>query len=398
MKSNIPLSGKATASEKTAVGQFESLWALPIPKITIITGPYGVGKSTLAVSTGALPDRMCVIDMEKSQTSDDQQLHYAKYVDFQANMAISHPNGYKPLDAYATLVKTFEEIGQDQYDVIILDNASQIEDCMVSYVESHPQEFGLTTNQINSSGGLKWGAVKNLEMQVLSRLASKAKMLIIVMQLRDKWAGNSPAKNAMGEVIKEPKGKETLEMLSSLFLWLEPGAGGVPAARVIKARVDRKVFIKDPTKPPKDIPDYMIARLNGEPGIVTVPVLPLRIPVCTWPVIRAYMRTPADLRNPLPGETVSDKVLSEDERLKIRSVISQNEVTIAELKANQQVTQKEDELKRGKIRLTQELATAYPNPKEVGDTMATLHLTYTLAKHDEIKERLLKHKAEQPKS
>jgi hypothetical protein len=30
--------------------------------------------------------------------------------------------------------------------------------------------------------------------------------------------------------------------------------------------------------------------------------------------------------------------------------------------------------------------------------MAILHLTYSLAKHDEIKEKLLKHKAELPKS
>lgn len=154
-------------------------------------------------------------------------------------------------------------------------------------------------------------------------------MIFIIVHLRDKWNGNAVVKDAFGKAVQEPKGKETLDMLSSLFVWLEHGPGGKPSAKVLKSRIDKKVYVEDPENPPDGVPEHIVASLNGDPGIVTVPVLPLRIPKCEWPVIREYMRHPADLQNPKPGERPTDKELSEDDRLKLRAIISQNEAVVA---------------------------------------------------------------------
>ncbi len=93
----------------------------------------------------------------------------------------------------------------------------------------------------------------------------------------------------------------------------------------MKCRTDRKVYVSDPQNPPEDVPARYIKELNGEPGLVSVPVLPLRLPKCTWAAIREYMRHPADLTHPKPGEMPSEQQLTEDDRLKLRAIISQAE-------------------------------------------------------------------------
>jgi hypothetical protein len=303
---------------------FDELWPLPAPEIVVVTGPFGCGKSTFTLGTGATPERTVVIDFEKSQRSFAAQLPL-KYVDMQAEMAAKFPAGYKLTDLFERTVAIVDAFPAGAQDVIVLDNASPLEDAIAAYVEAHAGEFGHSLEQFRAMSGLKWGDVKAKYQQLLTRWVSKARMIFIVVHLRDKWVGNSIQKDAFGKPVQEPKGKETLDQLSSLFVWLETGAGGIPAGRVLKCRVDRKVYVSDPENPPAGIPAAYLAELNGDPGVVSVPVLPLRLPKCTWPAIREYMRNPADLANPKPGEMPKDEQLSEDDRLRLRAIISQND-------------------------------------------------------------------------
>lgn len=303
---------------------FEELWPLPWPEIVIVTGPYGSGKSTFTLSTGAAPERTLVIDYEKSQTGFAQQVPIT-YVDMQSLLNEKFPQGYQAIDLYRETLEVLDSVEPGKYDVIVLDNASLLEDGLLAYVETHPQEFGHSSGQYANMTPLKWGDLKTKYSQLLTRWASKTRMIFIVVHLRDKWAGTTVVKDAYGKPIQEPKGKETLDMLSSLFVWLEPGPGGVPAGRVLKCRTDRKVYVADPKNPPEDIPQRYLKELNGEPGVVSVPILPLRLPKCTWPAIREYMRQPADLSHPKAGEMPTEQQLSEDDRLKLRAIISQAE-------------------------------------------------------------------------
>jgi hypothetical protein len=307
-----------------AIKTFTELWPLPYPEIVVVTGGFGVGKSTFTLGTGAAPERTFVVDFEKSQKAFSEQLPIV-YKDVQAIMEQSYPKGYKMIDLYRKVNEIMDGIEPGKYDVIVLDNASNLEDAIVAYVEANPTEFGHSQGQYNSMSGLKWGDVKSKYQQLLTRWVSKAHMIFIIVHLKDKWVGNSIQKDAFGKPVQEPKGKETLDQLSSLFVWLEAGPGAIPAARVLKCRLDRKVYVADPDDPPADIPAKYLAELNGEPGLVSVPVLPLRLPKCTWAAIREYMRNPADLSNPQPGELPTEAQMSDDDRLKLRAIIADRE-------------------------------------------------------------------------
>jgi hypothetical protein len=345
---------------------FEELWPLPSPEIVIVTGAYGSGKSTFTLGTGAAMERTLVVDFEKSQKGFAQQLPIS-YIDMQSLLNEKYPDGYKMLDLYEETVAVLDAVEPGRFDVIVLDNASLLEDGLLAFVESHPQEFGHSAGQYNNMTALKWGDVKSKYAQLLTRWASKTHMVFIVVHLRDKWAGNTVVKDAYGKPVQEPKGKETLDMLSSLFVWLETGPGGIPAARVLKCRMDRKVFVTDPKNPPEGIPARYVKELNGEPGLVSVPVLPLRLPKCTWPAIREYMRQPADLTHPKAGELPSEQQLTEDDRLRLRAIISQAE---AEKAAVERI-----KLEQGSARTQAELLkygrSLELEPFEVGNALKT---------------------------
>ncbi|HVN52827.1 MAG TPA: AAA family ATPase [Anaerolineaceae bacterium] len=349
--------------------RFDELWPLPWPEIVVVTGPYGSGKSTFTLGTGALPERTLVIDFEKSQKSFALQLPLT-YIDMQSVLANKYPNGYKALNLFDETVQILDDIEPGRYDVIVLDNASMLEDGILAYVESHPQEFGHSSGQYSSMNGLKWGDVKNKYSQILTRWASKTRMIFIVVHLRDKWAGNSIVKDAFGRPVQEPKGKETLDMLSSLFVWLEMGPGGVPAAKVLKCRTDRKVYVLDPLNPPADVPRRYLKELNGEPGLVSIPILPLRLPKCTWAAIREYMRNPADLAHPKDGEMPSDAQLSEDDRLRLRAIISQSEAEKAAVE-KMKIEQNEPRTKSALIQFGRSLNL---DANEVGDALKAKNL------------------------
>jgi hypothetical protein len=349
---------------------FEELWSLPWPEIVVVTGSYGTGKSTFTLGTGAPPERTMVVDFEKSQRSFAQQLPI-KYVDMQAILSEKYPNGYKLLNLFDETVRELDAVENGKFDVIVLDNASMLEEGILAYVEKNPQEFGHSAGQYTSMSGLKWGDVKTKYAQLLTRWASKVKMIFIVVHLRDKWVGNSVVKDPFGKPVQEPKGKETLDMLSSLFVWLEHGPGGIPAARVLKCRMDRKVFISDPSNPPIDIPSRYLAELNTEPGLVSLPILPLRLPKCTWPMIREYMRNPADLANPKPGEMPTDAQMSEDDRLKLRSIISMNEAEKAAVDKIR-LEQGEPHTQSNLLRFARE--TFRMEPAEVGEALKRRNL------------------------
>jgi len=309
---------------------FLKLWPMMPPQITITTGEIGNGKSTFTQNTGASPDRTCVLDFEKSQKGDDDQLHFGMYTDVQAEMTAKYPNGFTRLQLYDYFVAKSNEVPAGKFDVIVLDNASILEDAITAKVETNPKEFGLSPNQITDGGGLKWGAVKDLYGYHLNRLASKCKMVFVVVHLRDKWNGKKPMLDEYGKVVREPKGKDTLEQLSSLFVWVTTGTGGVPWAKVIKARMARKIWVADPANPPEGVTPEMVAgQLNGEPGNIIVQVLPPRLPKCTWPAIREYMRNPVGFRELRRDEVLSRQEMSDDDRLKLRALAAQNEADAA---------------------------------------------------------------------
>ena len=257
------------------------------------TGDFESGKTILGLSIapGAFKDgpfaglpRTRYYDFEKSGST----YHVGagvEYIDVQQQVTALYTDGktgqvkpYNDLDIYAWFIANVTQIPAGRYDVIMADPVTDIENGIMMHIQANPEKYGFTANQLQKATGAIWGAVKSTYKAVLlSLLASRCKVFYFTSHLRDEWAGNSPTGR------REPKGKETLMELASLYLWLDrdvikagPEAGtrpDEPAANVIKQRISDIYVGKD-----------------GE--LEKSPLLPARLPKCTVAAIRGYIASP----------------------------------------------------------------------------------------------------------
>ena len=139
---------------------YRELFPLPIPEIVVVTGPYGCGKSTFALNTGARPERIVIVDFEKSQRSNVEQTAVKQYIDVQELLA-GMGKKLRPSDLFKKVDEALSALVVGEQDVIILDNASPLEDSIVAYVQENPAEFGKSAAQYQKMASIMWGDVKN---------------------------------------------------------------------------------------------------------------------------------------------------------------------------------------------------------------------------------------------
>jgi hypothetical protein len=207
------------------------------------------------------------------------------------------PAGYKPIDTFTWWWADVKATKPGQFDVIMIDTISEIEDGLVEWVQKNPTYFGHSSGQYAKMSGIMWGDVKTLWKTILSDLASRCQTFVFCAHMANIWQGDRPTGK------RKPKGKETLMELASLYLLMERKADAQgkmpakPAANVLKSRLVHISF-DETTMEMRD----------------PVPCLPPRIPVCTPAEIRKYMLTPPDYANLKPEEMVHEDKLSQDER------------------------------------------------------------------------------------
>ena len=281
--------------------QREPLWPRPIPVIGV-TGEYASGKTLFGLSVCPGPGTL-VYDTEKSSESYEA-LGFDR-VDVPAEMLRLHPRGYKPIDTFKWWRDHVRKISPGKYRVIVLDTVSEIESGLADYVLANPQEFGKTPGQYAKASALMWGDVKEYWKAVLSDLTSRCETFVFVAHTRTVWAGNTPtAKRA-------PKGKETLEELASLYLWMERKADAkgnvppVPSAVVRKSRLAHTGVV------------------NGKLQII--PILPPRLPEATPDAIRRYQLEPPDYAKLSKDERAPEQVMTDDERAAVRLATAEAE-------------------------------------------------------------------------
>jgi len=279
------------------------------------TGEYKSGKTLLGLSIapGSHPEghpyagkpRTLYHDWEKSGGTYGGT--GCERVDVPSRLLEIKRDNYKPIDAYEWFLDQVEnKLKPRQYDVWVVDPITDIESGMVDYVKKNCEKFGLSKEQVNKAGGLLWGAVKDHWKQILLKLATKVQCFYFTSHLRQVWEGNTPVRGK-----KEPKGKETLFELASLYLWLErePDSEGrvpaVPSAVVLKERLSDTV-IED-----------------GELRIIQL--MPPRLPVATVAAIREYIANPPNYAKLKPDERIIEKPMSDEERLQLQLQISENE-------------------------------------------------------------------------
>lgn len=247
-----------------------------------VTGQSGVGKSTFAIGLvmeGLDPKRIAVLDAEQSQTGNHEQLGFGVYHDVIAMHTKAHGLTGRPRQLYKLMVRLANEIPDEGIDVIVLDNVVPLEGGIVDEVETNPGAYGLTKNQIERGGGLKWGPIKTLYRNFIQSLGNKAPMYVFTSQLGAVFAGGKPVPG-----LYKPRGKQdVLSHQSYLRLWLQfRPEGEIPSGLVMKSRLTRWVE-EDGKRVPR-------------------PLLPRRLPLATWGAIMYYFEYPPDLKSPAPGE------------------------------------------------------------------------------------------------
>lgn len=324
-----------------------------------VTGEYQAGKTIflLSIAPGLHPaghpsfataPRTLMLDMEKS--SGTYGGAGCRRIDVPAILLEKHGGSYTPLQAFLWFLDLIEtKLKPGQFDVIAVDPVSDIEAGLVAFVKENPGRFGLTPDQIKKAGGLLWGAVKDYWKLILLKLATCCKTFGFTSHLRDEWTGNVPTGK------REPKGKETLMELASLYLWLErkPDASGnvpdMPSAIVLKQRL-ADTFIGD------------------DGGLRVQPLLPPRLPVATVAAIRQYIAAPPDYGMLSAGERVREEEVSAETKLRL-------ELAKAEAVKEAEGSRLQRLERMAELQKLQREAAAAPGPAPSADQAAAMQKT-----------------------
>lgn len=275
------------------------LWGegIDIPLI-VGTGDYGTGKTTFGISICPGPETL-VFDNEGSSLPWKRQLNF-DHVDMADELRKAHGEKFTAQQRYLWWREEALKRGKTgKYRVLVVDPASELEDGLAEYIKTHVSEFGLTAAQLTQSSGLFWGVMKSEWKKTLDLLRTYFETTYLTVHLRQKFIGNKP--DPAGTL--EPKGKETLYELSSLFLWFEKNdKTACPTAKVEKSRLSKFV-------------------MNGD-EFTPIAILPPQLPRATPKAIRDYIAAPPDYSKLSKAEKVREHVMSEDEKLRYNATIA----------------------------------------------------------------------------
>jgi len=282
---------------------FDELWPFNPPGFVHVTGPRGIGKTTFAIDTGADPKRICVLDGEASAKDYHKQLGFGAYHDLIEETTEAYGLECTDLQYFLYCKDILDNIPDNKFDVLVIDNILRLESGLVTYVNEHYEDFGISRGQMKGMPALIWGPIKSYYEALIVAWLAKVKMFIVTTPIGEKWVHSKPSGTM------KPKGKDVLEWLTSLRIWLRFKENSkIPAGLVLKDRVTRMEYIESS-------------------GIKKVSVLPRRIDPCTWEQIRYYMANPANHTKPLPTEiptkddwAVLKGTLTEEKRLQLKVV------------------------------------------------------------------------------
>jgi len=333
-----------------------------------ITGYRGIGKSFLAAQAD-VPQNIAYFDFEQKGEGIHRQMNFGLY-----RALTREAKRGDPVDLYNVTMDAFANLEQDRYTVAVLDNISPLELAMNAEgrrgAREYAQEFGLNLKNIlaNRFGGTKSIVNFMISTRISNVLHARGVRLIIaVSHIGSRWGVGGPIPNKYRE-----KGADRWQELSILSLVLIPGEfAPVPAALVQKEQLG--LIAWDEMKQ-----EHVIRRR-----------LPWRIPKCTFAEIRRYLREPADLENPAPGEIPLD-----DETNPFSEKLSREQINLMTL-ALQKEQREQAELSTLDVASAAQASAAQPLPMpEIDDdtkativTMKNSGMSYKqIAEHADIRE------------
>lgn len=286
------------------------------------TGEFATGKTILGLSiapgvhpTGhpfAGQPRTLYLDLEKSGATYGGT--GCQRIDVPATLAKAYGANYTARQMAEWFNALPAKLQPGQFDVIVVDPVNDIESGEVDIVKANPAAHGYTANQFAGSVGLLMAAMKAHWKKLLMGYSNVCKCFFFTTHLRDEFKGGRPSGK------REPRGKETLAELASLYLWLEraPDEKGVvsdkPSAIVLKQRLAD-------------------TRMNADGELEIVNLMPPRIPVATVQAIRQYIANPPDYNKLTAGERVVEKPVTEIELQRMRLATAEAQTAAATAQA-----------------------------------------------------------------
>ena len=263
------------------------------------TGYKGIGKSWLAAQAD-LPTNMLFMDFDQKGEGINAQLQFGKFHSMQSEASKGEIKS-EPLVLFDYTMQVVNEIEQDRYTVVVLDNVSPLETAIraeaIRHVDKYCKAFGL--NKKNVIAGRYGGSnsIKNYWIgEFVAALRGKGVQLVIMTShISDRWIGGVPVPNK-----HSIKGGSKWDELSILSLILIPGANPpTPDAQVQKEQLGSI------TLNTSDMTDeQLVAMQRGETGHTMARRLPFRIPGCTFQKLRWYLTNPTDFDNLRDGEQI----------------------------------------------------------------------------------------------
>ena len=306
-------------------------WGSPMEiEVFGATGEFNTGKTLLGLSIapGVHPPghkfegkpRTLYLDLEKSGKTYGGTGCFR--VDVPARLAEVHGANYTAKQVAEWFNALPSKLQPGQFDCIVVDPVNDIESGEVDIVRSNPAAHGYTANQFANSVGLLMAAMKAHWKKLLMSYSNICQCFFFTTHLRDEFKGGRPSGK------REPRGKETLSELASLYLWLEriPDDKGAvsdkPSAIVLKQRLAD-------------------TRMNAAGELEIVNLMPPRIPIATVQEIRRYIANPPDYQKLAAGERVIEKQVTEVEMQQLRLATAEAQAVAAVNQANLIDRQKE---------------------------------------------------------
>lgn len=278
-----------------------------------LSGEFASGKTLMGLTI--CPEGTLLIDLEKSAGTYAGSLGVKHREDFPVYLQAKHPGGYKSIDVFVAFCEYLDKIQPGEYRVIMVDPISDVEQGLVDWVKANPKHFGRTSNQYDKASGLLWADVKAHWKILLAGIASKCESFVFTTHMRNVWKGSSPTGK------REPKGKDTLEELCSLYL--------------VMNRLPVKRTGKPPAKPAAIVRKSRLVSMSMVDGeMEMVPTLPPRLPIATPKAIRDYIANPPDPKKLKKSEVVVEEGLSDDDKLLIQREIAMANAEAAEAQSS----------------------------------------------------------------
>jgi len=229
--------------------------------LVVISGLYGTGKTTLAL-TAEDPNLTTMIDLDQKSAARAIGLGVAYYApDFEVDPV------EVDMEKLLTWFRETLKVIPDDRTHIILDNGSVLEDAFHVAVQQDPERYGV--NKANAASGKYGGTnpgVGRIWKNLVTFLNGKGyKLITVCVHMSAVWAGGAPIDKY------KAKGNKTLTELSNLSLVLQRS--------------------KKPNTAPRGIVGKealgLITFKDGEFQVSMA--LPPVVPECTWKNIGAYI-------------------------------------------------------------------------------------------------------------